>query len=307
MLTSIYKSIIDSLDNYIVVIEENGSITVANNTWLELIAELSAEKDVLVNGTNYFEDFPLLQQSNCDFIDHYKGYISSLFSDNEQKFNIEFPLASLSDQVWLSVSASLIKFEDQKLVILNHSNVIERKKTVVQIDKLTLIDPITKLANRKSFNIFFENEWHRAKRDKKTLTLLIGELEKTALVAEDQQQIADIFAQFARRASDFSAILKNNQFAILLGELKAGDCLKTADKISQEVESLKLVTQTGQSVRINIGISNATPTLIDTSDALINAVFLALEHAKEATDSNVTSYCPTIIYKDQSLIKKEHD
>ncbi len=297
---SIYKSVTDSLDTPIVVILRNGSIALSNSAW----SDLTTQSNVECAGNNYFDCICAFQPNDNDFLIQYRQHIDALFDSESKKFTIKFPVATVNKSIWLTVCVSSADLDGEKSVILSHTNIFQRNKNVVELDQLTLIDSVTKLANHKKFKMVYKNQWLRSKRDKKPLTLLLGEIDAAYLQGEQQRLVADVFAQHARRAFDLSAILKHNQFALLLPELGFGDCESIAEKINQQIESIRPSSLAKPVMKVSIGISSASPTLIDTSEMLFNAALLALATSKKSDTHNITTYCPTIVYRDVALVKR---
>ncbi|MCJ8340105.1 MAG: GGDEF domain-containing protein [Pseudomonadales bacterium] len=303
MMDHIYKGILDSLDSYIVVIEDNGNISFTNKTWGQLSKRLGATNDLNWQGMNYFSCCSILQLNSTEYARDCQRQVAALLQGKQSEFTITLTACTVESEIWLEVTGSIVTLDNTRYVLLNHSNIIDRKKDHAEIEKLTLIDIETGLANHKSFHSFYFNEWQRSKRNRSEVALLIAEMDHTNLDQRQTASIAEIFTRHARRACDLAAVLDNNQFALVLGQIGTVSCEFVAQSIYQEITALHFMTEAGQAININIGISSATPTLIDTSDMLLNSVTLALNKAKASQQQCINHHCPTIVFKDRPLMK----
>ncbi len=303
MMDHIYKGILDSLDSYIVVIEEDGIISFTNKKWGDLTEAMGAAINADCIGKSYFDCCSMILVNPDNFITQCKLQIAELLQGNNTEFVLEFSNYTINHEIWLEVTGNLVVFDQKCYVILNHSNIINRKRDRAEIEKLTLIDSVTGIANQKSFNNFYFNEWQRSMRNRIEMALLLGELEGDEIDDSQLKRIAKIFEKHARRACDLVAVLRNNQFALILGQTNSQSCEFVASEIHQEILQLNLLSIDGNQISINIGISSATPTLIDTSDMLFNSVDLALRKAKSSQQQNIYSHCPTISFKANTLLK----
>ena len=299
----IYKGILDSLDSYIVVIEDNGNISFTNKTWGQLSKRLGATNDLNWQGKNYFSCCSILQLNSTEYSLDCQRQVAALLQGSQSEFTITLTACTIESQIWLEVTGSIVTLDNTRYVLLNHSNIIDRKNDHAEIEKLTLIDIETGLANHKSFHSFYFNEWQRSKRNRSEVALLIAEMDHANLDQRQTASIAEIFTRHARRACDLAAVLDNNQFALVLGQIGTVSCEFVAQSIYQEITALHFMTEAGQAIHINIGISSATPTLIDTSDMLLNSVSLALNKAKASQQQCINHHCPTIVFKDRPLMK----
>ncbi len=300
----VYKGILDSLDHYIVVVDVDGEIAFANKAWKNLAQQLGVNDSLDWKGKNYFDYAVILQQENTSFAKQCRQQIGRLAKGDKEAFVLECEQSTLENHVWLSVSGSVVRLDHKQYFVLNHANVMDRKRDLEQIEKLTLTDNVTGLANAKKFHSFYFNEWQRSIRNQTEMALLIAELDATEASNEQRSLIANVFSNHARRACDFAGVLKTNQFALVLGQVTTDGCENAAKSLFEEVTALNLRTQSGQLISINIGISSSTPTLIDTSDMLFNSVALALKKSKSSQQNNVINHCPTIKLKEALFLKR---
>ncbi len=303
MMDHVYKGILDSLENFIVVVDTDAKIVFSNKAWKKLAQELGVTESFDWRNKNYFDCAVMLQQENTAFVKQCEQQIMQLSEGMQDAFVIDCEKSTLEGKVWLSVSGSIVRLDHKQYIVLSHANIVDRKKYLEKIEKLTLIDNVTGLANAKKFKSFYRNEWKRSMRSSSEVALLIAELDTKDISDEQRTLVAKVFSSHARRACDFAGILKKGQFALVLGQITTTACDSAAKSISEDVAALNLMTSSGKAINIHIGISSSTPTLIDTPEMLFNAVDLALQKSKGSQQTRVTNHCPTIKLKEAFVLK----
>jgi len=128
-----------------------------------------------------------------------------------------------------------------------------------------LIDELTKLPNKKFFDIRMEDEWNRAIRGKYHLSFLMMDLNKFKEYNETHgnlegnrllREVARIFSYCVNRTSDFASRLGGDKFCIILPNTNEDGAKKIAENIRISME------RTGKST-ISIGLACKIPNLED--------------------------------------------
>jgi len=303
MIDQMYKNVLDSLSSYIVLLDSDGNIVFNNSAWQGLLAQLGANTDISWLGKRYLVCSDLLQVDSLAYKSAFKYQLDLLLQDKQRKFVIECPHSTIESVIWLEVTATCISNDEKRFVLLDHANIIKRKENQAEIQRLTIRDEVTGLANRAGFNAFFENEWQRSMRSRSEVSLLVAELDTLDLVKEQKQLVADVFSRHARRACDLACALKPNQFSLVLGQVTCLSSEMIARDIHNEITALNLVGVDGRAINVHIAFSSTTPTLIDAPAMLLNSVALALSKAKMVSTSTIESHCPTIVFKQRAMTK----
>ena len=131
--------------------------------------------------------------------------------------------------------------------ITSHSD----KNDFEWIDKLkiaqdqTITDPLTKIANRRKFDLYFEQEWNRAFRNKTPISVIIMDIDHFKLyndfyghVQGDKCliDIAEGISKEMSRPADVFCRFGGEEFAVILPETKLEGAINLAKKINQCVE-----------------------------------------------------------------------
>jgi diguanylate cyclase (GGDEF)-like protein len=148
---------------------------------------------------------------------------------------------------------------------------IEMQWQMRVVEQLGLIDPLTGIPNRRSFDDRLEMEWRRAIREKKPISFLMIDIDRFKIYNDTYghpqgdtllKAVARIFKERAKRPGDLSARLGGEEFGILLPDTGMPSALSIAEKIHADVESLRAPTADGTeitSTTISIGVASVLP------------------------------------------------
>jgi diguanylate cyclase (GGDEF)-like protein len=144
-------------------------------------------------------------------------------------------------------------------------------QTSRELQRLTVADPLTGIANRRAFDEALEREWRRAVRNGETLSLMMididyfkGYNDRYGHVAGDEclRTVASSLANNAHRSSDLAARYGGEEFAVLLPQVDAAAAARLAQRICQSVFELNIPhagSQIAQCVTISIGLASMRP------------------------------------------------
>jgi diguanylate cyclase (GGDEF)-like protein len=145
--------------------------------------------------------------------------------------------------------------------------------------RLAMLDPLTHLANRRSFDSFLKGNIVASRLAQANLSLALVDIDQFKLVNDllghaygDRclKQIADALSACLRRKSDFVSRLGGEEFAIILPNTDAESSLKLCEKLRQSVLDKGIYhpgLATGNILTISIGIAVWDPLSVATCDA----------------------------------------
>ena len=163
----------------------------------------------------------------------------------------------------------------------------------LELERLTRIDGLTYLGNRRYFDEYMEMEWRRAMRMEATIALLMIDVDNFKYyndtyghLAGDEvlRRVAGVLQSGVRRAGDLAARYGGEEFAVVLLNASIEGARATAERITQGVRDLEIVNG-DRLVTISTGVATMVPTGATSPNDLINAADLALFRAK-ATGRN---------------------
>ncbi|MGB3511983.1 MAG: diguanylate cyclase [Microcoleaceae cyanobacterium] len=157
---------------------------------------------------------------------------------------------------------------------------------------LATLDGLTKVANRRRFDEYLDQEWRRMKRDKLPLSLIICDLDYFQLyndiyghkVGDDcLKQIAKTISKVVHRPGDLVARYGGEEFAILLSNTDAEGALTVAENIRSEVQNLNIPNSKSpinEFLTISLGVSSTIPQSEKSPQELVSLADQALARAK---------------------------
>ena len=151
------------------------------------------------------------------------------------------------------------------------------------------LDPLTRLANRKSFDERFAQEVERRSRNDLPVTMLLWDLDNFKIIndtyghrAGDRvlQSVATCFMS-GLRAEDFVARIGGEEFVVLLTGLPFDRALAIADQLRRSVEALRFHFR-GLPVKVTVSCGLTELRAADPANAAFDRADAALYRAKHA-------------------------
>ncbi|MCL1835837.1 MAG: GGDEF domain-containing protein [Oscillospiraceae bacterium] len=169
------------------------------------------------------------------------------------------------------------------------------------IENLSMIDQLTRLPNRRSFEERLNQEWNRAVRNQEPLSILFVDVDKFKVYNDTfghlqgdraLQAVAEVFSKALKRSMDFVARWGGEEFAILLPNTKGDQAFSIADKVREQMAVTDIPREDGEitNVTISMGINSITPSLDCSVDDFIRCADDALYTAKHEGRNRVCRY-----------------
>ena len=192
-----------------------------------------------------------------------------------------------------------------KLRVRNH---LELKSQRDRLSRLTLIDGLTELANRRAFDERLEQEWRRALRTEVLLALIMididffkGYNDAYGHLAGDDclRYVAHTLATSLKRAGDFVARYGGEEFVAILPGLNAKGVRAVAETMRESVAQLRIPHRSSAVapyVTISSGAVSLMPTAGASSRSMVAAcdqqLYLAKSHGRNRVSSERSSHAP---------------
>lgn len=162
-----------------------------------------------------------------------------------------------------------------------------------ELHRLTKMDGLTGIANRRGFDENVEREWRTAIRQQKLLSLLMVDIDwfKHLNDAYGHQHgdecliaVAGVLHQSVGRAADFVARYGGEEFVVLLPDTDAAGAMVVAETIRKRVEDLRIENKEAPHpwITVSVGIATVTPSPADGPAELVMMADKALYAAKNA-------------------------
>jgi diguanylate cyclase (GGDEF)-like protein len=161
-----------------------------------------------------------------------------------------------------------------------------------ELQRLSTIDGLTGISNRRMFDALSIREWRRCERMKKPISLVMLDVDNFKLFNDQYgHQAGDdclraVAAQVSRaapRAADLAARYGGEEFVLVLGETDADGARWVAENVRQHVSELGIPHSTpSRRVTISCGVASVVPGLGLSLDVLLRTADQALYQAKAA-------------------------
>ena len=141
-----------------------------------------------------------------------------------------------------------------------------------ELYKLSTLDALTQIANRRGFDETLQKEWQRALRKKSALALLMIDVDHFKKFNDHYghpegdeclKKVADILTKNALRSTDHVARYGGEEFTIILPESELDDAFTLAQKMCQAVLAEKIEHKTSKVsnfLTISIGVAHLNST-----------------------------------------------
>ncbi len=161
------------------------------------------------------------------------------------------------------------------------------------LQKLSSLDGLTGIANRRSFDETLAKEWNRAMRGEKSLGLIMLDIDFFKLYNDHYghqggddclKQVAKGLESAIHRETDFLARYGGEEFSAILPDTDIDGAAKVAEEMRLTIKDLKLEhakSKVTDIVSISIGVSAIVPLQGTNPEMLIAAADQALYRAKE--------------------------
>lgn len=211
-----------------------------------------------------------------------------------EKTEIQF-VSQLATQfsVALEHSELLEQFRSQTDQLMQANCALEQAN--FQLEKLSKLDALTQIANRRYFDEVLEQEWNRLRRSQEYLSLILFDIDRFkdyndyyGHPAGDEclVQVARAAQSVLKRSTDLLARYGGEEFAVILPNTDQAGAIRITELIRDAIQELKIlhVNQNSQQfyVTVSLGVASQIPQSDSSAQGLIHAADKALYKAKEA-------------------------
>lgn len=291
------KMLFDKNPNIAIVIDQNG-LANANDKFFEYfihyknIDDFKARHQCISELFEYVDDPHFLHPNKRNWLEHAISHPHShiLVKDGNKHF-------------YFNVSADEARSDEQVFYIITFTDITRTYLLQKQFEEYSMVDDLTKVYNRRFFNIMFEKEIARARRDNKKLTFLMIDVDNFKRYndfyghdAGDDvlSSIGQTMQKHLLRASDYLFRLGGEEFGVLFLDQNLEASEIYANVIRESISALNLPHENNRPyacVTASIGLCNVDFALSDNDEKQIYMLAdRALYKAKENGRNRVQSY-----------------
>lgn len=181
-------------------------------------------------------------------------------------------------------------------------DITEQKRLETELKRLTSIDGLTGLTNRRRFNELLEYEWIRSMRSQSWISLLMIDVDHFKLFNDNYghlsgdsclKSVAEAFIQAIKRRTDLVARYGGEEFVIILPQTNIEGARMVAEKIHQEIRELRILhdfSPVEQFLSVSIGVSSIIPKPKESPLQLVLSADNALYEAKQSGRNRTCFY-----------------
>ncbi|MBN9456504.1 MAG: diguanylate cyclase [Bosea sp.] len=164
----------------------------------------------------------------------------------------------------------------------------ELMRANLELERLTRIDGLTGLGNRRYFDEYLAAEWRRSLRTGAPLSVLMIDVDHFKqyndayghLAGDDVlKQVAGVIQEGAARATDLAARFGGEEFVVVLTDVSQAGAAHVAERLVQSVRELD-IAHGNDKVTISVGAATAFAQAEGEPGLLLNAADTALFEAK---------------------------
>lgn len=182
------------------------------------------------------------------------------------------------------------------------SNVMNQLEEANQeLEKLSLTDRLTDIANRRHLEMVLEKEWRRSIREKSNISLIMVDIDFFKAYNDSYghpqgdeclKKVAGILRGSIYRAGDLAARYGGEEFMVILSNTDSEGGSLVAERIRSGLEKLQIPhdsSEISDYVTISAGVATVIPERNSSSDTLISTTDQALYEAKKKGRNCVVS------------------
>ncbi len=279
----------------------------------QFVPDVSKDNDYIVGNEAVRSEFVVPIRCNGQFLGllNLESANIELFSEFNRNAieSIALQLGSTINAVALNERLSSVNRElEQKSVLLEQSN-LQLRAANTALERLSNLDGLTGIANRRRFDEALQNEWRRALRYQSTLAILMIDLDYFKAyndgyghVAGDDclRRIAKTLQENLSRGVDLLARFGGEEFVALLPLSDANAACRCADRLLDFVRAEKIehgFSRLGDKIMtVSIGVAAFVPSMTSElcTEHLIHRADRALYRAKAFGRNRVAVYDPDL-------------
>jgi len=287
------KSVLDTITEHIVVIDNEGNIIFVNKSWKLFGQNNACLIDEVWNGVNYLEECDKAAAMGDDFGVNAARGIRSVIRADKDFFYFEYPCHSPDEKRWFMMRVTPFFIGNTHCLVISHQNITERKLAEEEVLKLSRIDGHTNIPNRRYFNEFIVSEWKRCQRLGKPVSLALIDLDHFKLLndtyghqAGDEclKIVGKLLQKYIRRPGDLCARYGGEEFVVVYSDTNLDQARLLIGNLLDEIRLLNILNEKSPTLPFltaSIGLATMYPGKDNTECDLIKISDELLYAAKE--------------------------
>lgn len=297
-----FRAVVDSLTDHLVVIDNAGVINYVNPAWTRFAVTngSSVTKDWV--GANYLTACDAAAQQGDELADEAAHGIRRVVEGVTNIFSLEYPCHSKDERRWFMMRVTPLFPRDSEGYVISHQDITARKLGEEETERVSLLDGLTNVSNRRCFDDFLDREWRRCKRLEQPISLIMLDIDHFKLFNDQYghpagddclKSVASMLKSLARRPSDLTARYGGEEFAVILGNTNTQAATEMADSVLQVIRGLAIphaVSAVAPIVTASLGVATIFPRTVADQAELIKIADRSLYAAKKRGRNRIHTY-----------------
>lgn len=179
---------------------------------------------------------------------------------------------------------------------------IKQSELLQKLEELSVVDGLTKIANRRKFDRYLAAEWKRLTREQNPLSLILCDVDHFKLYNDTYghqagdlclRQIAQAISHVVKRPADLVARYGGEEFAVILPNTDLNGAKYIAQKIRLQIASLRIPhinSPVDLYVTLSFGVASCIPRVGLGYYGLISAADSGLYQGKELGRNRIVKF-----------------
>jgi diguanylate cyclase (GGDEF)-like protein/PAS domain S-box-containing protein len=291
--------VIETTPSGILLMNTNGEIEFANAMAEEI---LNLQKDEITDRT-YNDNKWNVYTLDGEIFPNDRHPFAQVMTNKHAVRNVEFILETPKGELDILSSNATPLFDGKgniSKVLVTISDITESKKAAQELKRISNIDGLTGIANRRYFDEALNREWQRCARNSKPLSLIMLDIDHFKFyndtyghLAGDEclKAVAKALSSSIKRGSDVVARYGGEEFAIILTETDLEGAKIVGERIRAKVEAMAIphiASKVHSVVTCSVGVAAVMPNPLSKPDTLISKSDNALYESKRSGRNRVS-------------------
>jgi diguanylate cyclase (GGDEF)-like protein/PAS domain S-box-containing protein len=303
-VSALHTLVLNSLEEQVAVIDEEGNIVDVNAAWTRFGLENGLSREHTCVGRNYLGVLSAAPSDADNVVSEAEQGIADVIRGNRESFYFEYPCHSPDEKRWFMMRVTSLKNSSRRHFVISHQNITMRKLAEERAERLAMYDPLTGRGNRRYFNHFLRREYQRGMRSRSPVSLVVLDVDhfkkyndELGHPAGDRclSRVGGVLREMSQRPSDLAARLGGDEFALILGDTDAAGSREVAGALQKAIADLGLVFDGSRSLTVSVGVASMQPNEHEHEEMLLREADAALYRAKSAGRNRVVQAQPVAV------------
>ncbi|MBE4906459.1 PAS domain S-box protein [Bacillus luteolus] len=244
--------------------------------------------------------------------------IGEIMSLQQQFANLQKEFVSITyryqtknkDYIWLETVAKAVRNDNQlESILLVTRDITSRQEQAIALEesnqmlqRLSMLDGLTEIPNRRYFDIKLAEEWNNSKRTRIPISIILLDIdyfkkyndEYGHLEGDDcLRRVASLLTTTLKRPRDFVARYGGEEFVVILPETDVDGAMTVAEHLRSNIRAENIPhkkSKIDHNVTVSLGCATVIGTEMDTPEELVEMADKALYKSKQTGRNCVTQF-----------------